>query len=144
MCPGRTLLGVVGANGFERSTSRSRTRVVKIHKSFRWCRIQPKSTSSPCPSSEPKLNLRKLGLRTAILGVETVHQGDRRIVAKSWPSKDTSFFRTMFGATGIEPKQYVLNLADSMPLARVTRSNPRYQYANCKWRCRRRILTRRD
>jgi hypothetical protein len=29
---------------------------------------------------------------------------------------------------GIEPKNYILSLADSAPLAPVTRSNPRYQY----------------
>jgi len=31
-------------------------------------------------------------------------------------------------AMGIEPKNYILSLADSMPLAAVTRSNPAYQY----------------
>jgi hypothetical protein len=36
------------------------------------------------------LNLRKLGLRTAILGVDTIHQGDRCVVAKSSRSKDIS------------------------------------------------------
>jgi len=29
---------------------------------------------------------------------------------------------------GIEPKNYLLSLADSTPLAAVTRSNPGYQY----------------
>src|SRR5215470_15595928 len=32
------------------------------------------------------------------------------------------------GAVGIEPKNYILSLADSTPLAAATRSNSRYQY----------------
>lgn len=31
------------------------------------------------------------------------------------------------GAMGIEPKNYILGLADSAPIAPVTGSNPRYQ-----------------
>src|SRR5215831_11362646 len=41
------------------------------------------------------------------------------------PTASTGFLEW---AMGIEPKNYILSLADSTPLAAVTRSNPGYQY----------------
>jgi hypothetical protein len=54
-----------------------------------------------------------VGLRTDILNVETIHQGDRRIVAKSWRSKDTSFV-SCNGSVGAERESVGQNC---LPLA---------------------------